>query len=53
MQWTFEDDNEEGEAVGFFFLESRHCFLIFCIHDVFFSFLGNIFCNLFFYIHYY
>ena len=34
MQWTFEDDNEEGEAVGFFvffflFLKSIQFFLFF------------------------
>jgi len=32
MQWTFEDDNEEGEAVGFFvffFLKSIQFFFVF------------------------
>jgi len=24
MQWTFEDDNEEGEAVGFFFFVEKY-----------------------------
>lgn len=28
MQWTFEDDNEEGEAVGFFF-EKYAVFFVF------------------------
>jgi hypothetical protein len=42
MQWTFEDDNEEGEAVGFFvffFFEKYTVFFCFFIHDVFFSFV--------------